>query len=356
MADRAAASVGFVLAGVALAAALAGWPGGLDPVAAVLSAIALTAFALRRYGWLDPGPVDGVAGVAGLAAAIAAVVSLVGPAMGGGSAALSGGAVLTSVSGVGAAVLAYADWRGVSGSALAEKASGALTATAIGLAGLLSIVAWSVIVGGLFRSAIGDISPSTGAVLSSLALGLGTGTVAWVYLQGTDRGLAFVDLRTPTWREVGIVVGGIFVLLGVNLAVGWVFQQLGLPAAQHSIYDIARGDPGLLLVLIPLSLLIIGPGEELLYRNIVQKTLYDVFSRPAAILVASVVFAAAHVPAYSSAGATAISVLNTLTVVFALSIILGVAFDRTRNVLVSALIHGSFNAVAFAAMYARLAA
>lgn len=355
MTDRAAASVGFVLAGVALAAALAGWPGGLGPLAAGLSAIALVAFALRRYGRVDPGPADGVAGVAGLGVAVTALVSLFGPAVGSGSAAVSAGAALAAIGGVGVAAVAYADWRRVPRAALLTKFSLSLAATAIGLAGLVAIVAWSVVVGGLYRSTVGDVTPSTGAILSSLALGLGTATVAWLYLQRTGRGLDFVDLRRPTRRDAGMVVGGIVVLLGVNLGVAWAFQQLGLPAARHTIYDIAQDDPGLLLVLIPLSLLVIGPGEELLYRNIVQKSLYEAFSRPAAVVVASAIFAAAHVPAYSSAGSTALSILNTLTIVFALAIVLGIAFDRTRNVLVPALIHGSFNAIAFAATYAELA-
>ncbi|NIS30164.1 MAG: CPBP family intramembrane metalloprotease, partial [Actinobacteria bacterium] len=168
-------------------------------------------------------------------------------------------------------------------------------------------------------------------------------------------GLGYIELRRPTPIDAAYVVGGVVVLLGLNLGIGWAFQQLGLSAARHTIFDIAQDDPELLLVLIPLSFLLIGPGEELLYRNVVQKSLYDAFSRPAAVVVASVVFAAAHVPAYSSAGATPLGVLNTLTVVFALSVVLGAAFERTRNVLVPALIHGGFNAIAFAATYAQLA-
>lgn len=355
MADRTAATVGFVLAGLTVAAALSGWPGGLGPVAAGLGALAFAAFALRRYGRLEAGAPDAAAAAGGLGAAATGVAALVGPSIGGGTAALAPGPAGTAVAGVAAGALAYADYRGVDRAALASKASRALLATAIGLAGLVAIVAWSVVVGGVFRSAVGDIDPATGAVLSSLALGLGTATVAWLYLRGAQRGFGFVDLRRPTRRDAGFVVGGVVVLLGLNLGIGWAFQQLGLPAARHSIFDIAQDEPGLLLVLIPLSLLLIGPGEELLYRNVVQKSLYDAFSRPAAIVVASVIFAAAHVPAFSSAGSTPLSVLNTLSVVFALSLVLGVAFDRTRNVLVPALIHGSFNAIAFAATYAQLA-
>ena len=354
MTDRAAVTVGFVLAGLALAAALGGWPGGFGVAAAAAAGVALVAFALRRHGLVEPGPADGVAALGGAGSAAVAVGSLFGPAVGGGEAAVALEPAATAVLGIGAAAFAYADWLGVSREAIGRKATRAAAAAALGLAGLLAIVAWSVVVGGIFRSVLGDVTPSTGAVLSSVALGLGTGTVAWLYLRGGDRGLDFVDLRRPTARDAGFVIGGIVVLLGVNLGIGWAFEQLGLAAARHTIFDVAQDDPSLLLVLIPLSLLLIGPGEELLYRNVVQKSLYGAFSRPSAVVVASVVFAAAHVPAYSSSGATPVSVLNTLTVVFALSVVLGAAFDRTRNVLVPALIHGSFNAIAFAATYAQL--
>ncbi|MFB6361383.1 MAG: lysostaphin resistance A-like protein [Halobacteriales archaeon] len=355
MADRTAASVGFVLAGVALAAGLANWPGTLGRVAAGLSAVALVALGLRRYGRLERGPVDRVAAGALVAAVGTAVVSLFGPALGRGSLAMAPGPAVTAIAGLLAVPFAYADCQGVTRSDLLRKAGRTATAAALGLAGLLAIVAWSIVVGGVFRSLVGDIPPAIGAVLSSIALGLGTVTVAWLYLRGSDQGLTFVDLHRPSWRDGAVVVVGVGVLLGVNLGVGWLFQQLGLSAARHTIFEIAQDEPGLLLVLIPLSFLLIGPGEELLYRNVVQKSLYDAFSRPAAIVVASVIFAAAHVPAYSASGSTPLAVLNTLTVVFALSIVLGVAFDRTRNLVVPALIHGAFNAIAFAATYAQLA-
>ena len=355
MTDRAAASGGFVLAGLALATALAGWPGGLGPAAGGLAALAALALALRRHGRLEAGTAGPVAALAGLAAAAVGLVTLVGPAVGGGTAAVSPWPAATAGLGIGTAAFAYADWRGVERDALLGKLGRAGTAAAIGLAGLVAIVAWSLVVGSLYRSAVGEVPPATGAVLSSVALGLGTASVAWLYLRAAGRGLGYIELRRPTVRDGAIVVGGVVVLLGVNLGIGWAFQALGLEAARHTIFDIAQDEPGLLLVLIPLSFLVIGPGEELLYRNVVQKSLYGAFSRPAAVVVASVIFAAAHVPAYSSAGATPLGVLNTLTVVFALSLVLGAAFERTRNVLVPALIHGGFNAVAFAATYVQLA-
>ncbi|MFB6354121.1 MAG: lysostaphin resistance A-like protein, partial [Halobacteriales archaeon] len=267
---------------------------------------------------------------------------------------LAAGPAVTALGGLGAAAMAVADWRAIDGPGLAERATSTASGAAVGLAGLLAIVVWSAVLGGVYRSVAGDVGPSTGAVLSSLALGIATVSVAWGYLQGTGRGLEFVDVRRPDRRDAGYVVAGLAAAVGLNLGIEALFRAVGLASARHSLYDVARHDPGMLLVLIPLTILLIGPGEELLYRNVVQKSLYDAFSRPGAVVVASAIFAAAHVPAYSSAGATPLSVLNTLTIVFVLAVVLGVAYDRTRNVLVSALIHGGFNAIAFAATYVEL--
>lgn len=355
MTDRAASSVGFVLAGVALAASLSGWPGGLGPFAAVLSAIGLGIFGLRRYDRLEAGPADAVAAVAGLGATGVWVSAVVLAAGDGGATGLLSLPALSAVGGIGVAVMAYADWRGVESPALAAKASKTAAAAAVGISGLFAIFVWTVVIGIGYQRLTGEIDPTTGAVLSTVALGLATGSVAWFYLRVTGRGLGFIDLRRPDRRDAVYVIGGIVLLIGLNYGVQLVFQTLGLEAAQHSLFDIAREEPRILLVLIPLSYLLVGPGEELLYRNIVQKSLYDTFSRSAAIVVGSVIFAVVHVPAYSSAGSTPLSILNTLTVVFALALVLGVAYDRTRNVLVTALIHGSFNAIGFAITYVELA-
>lgn len=350
MTDRTAATVGFVLAGLALAASLGAWSGRFALLAAGLSALATVTLAARRHGYLDPGAADGVAAVGGIGAAMTALVSLVA-----GTAAVAAGAIGTAVAGVGVAALAYADWRGVSRSGLLSRFSRAATATAIGLGGLVAIFAWYVVLGVIYRSATGAIDPATDVILSTIALGLATGSVAWLYLQGTDRNLDFIDVRQPTVRDGGYIVGGTLVLVGLNLGIGTLFEALGLPAARHTLYDIAERNPQTLLVLVPLSFLLVGPGEELLYRNVVQKSLYGTFSRPAAILLASAIFAAMHLPAYSSVGSTALSIMNTLTIVFALALVLGTAYERTGNLVVCALIHGSFNAIAFVVAYVQLA-
>jgi CAAX amino terminal protease family. len=94
---------------------------------------------------------------------------------------------------------------------------------------------------------------------------------------------------------------------------------------------------------------VIGPGEELLSRNIVQKHLYDGFSRPAAVVVGTAIFAAIHLPAYATGPPPA--VFATLLQLFGISLVLGVVYERTENVVVPALVHGTYNAVQFGFAY-----
>nr|WP_303647111.1 CPBP family intramembrane glutamic endopeptidase [Haloarchaeobius salinus] len=102
---------------------------------------------------------------------------------------------------------------------------------------------------------------------------------------------------------------------------------------------------GLLLVG---NLLLIGPAEELLFRGVIQGRLRESFGPALAIGITSLGFALSHVPSYWIGG----SDLLTSGVFFALlgiaagGIILGGIYERTKNLIVVALIHGLINAIA----------
>ncbi|NEU55621.1 CPBP family intramembrane glutamic endopeptidase [Halorussus sp. MSC15.2] len=371
MEDRSAASVGVVLAGFTLAAAALPWGTvGIGPVEnvilAVLGVTAFGAFVLRRHDVLARGPGSLVAGVASLG-----VVGYVGvsraSAFAGRSTLAEGttlsvdvtavspwGVTLALIGGVGGVIAAYGDGRGLPESlGTAVKAAG--WGLAVGFAGLFAIAAWASVLVSIVAGLVpGDPGTATQLAISAVALGLGTGTVALIYFQWTDKTLAFLDFRVPTLRDLGYVGGGILALFGLQVLVTVVFSQLGLSTAEHNVQQAAAGgNAEILLLLIPASWLIIGPGEELLYRNIIQKSLYPTFGEWGGVLVASVVFSLAHIPAYA-AGADLPALLSTLAVIFFLSLILGATYLKTDNVTVSALIHGTFDAIIFAAMYVQM--
>lgn len=177
----------------------------------------------------------------------------------------------------------------------------------------------------------------------------GFALVALGFLYVTRRGLAYLDLGWPSPREVGIVVAGVLVSLGV-WAVGLALvAELGLPAADHALFDAEDGDPRLLLALVPLLLLVNGPVEELLFRNVIQKYLDEAFATLPAVLLASAVFALVHVPAYLTAGLAALVV--TLALLFVLSCLWGYIYVRTESLFVVAAIHGVYNATLVGGAY-----
>lgn len=353
MEHRTAASVGFVLAGVLFASGWQPWPGVLGGVAAALGAVAAGAFALRRYGRLDPHRGSLLAGGAGGVGVVLSLYALFAPVVGGGTAVIAGPAA-AAVAGCGVAVMAYADRAGVPRQQLLRQAVAAITGAILGFGGLFAIVLWASVIAGLIGGVL-ELTPAVRTGLSALALGLGTGTVAAIYLAGSNRGPDYIDLRTPDIRELAYVGGGVVVIIGLNIGIEAAFNRLGVESASHSVIRAAESNPEILLVLIPLSYLVIGPGEELLYRNVIQKSLYDVFSRHGAVVVASVIFAGAHIFAYSSSGSGALETVATLLVIFTLSIVLGTVYERTENMVVPAMIHGTFNAIAFAVTYVQLA-
>lgn len=226
-------------------------------------------------------------------------------------------------------------------------------ATLVGASGLAFLYLWFLLLSSVAVT-VGPASPMIEQLLGDVATLLGTGTAAVLYLWASGRGLEFLDLRVPTRREVGWGVAGLAVLIGTLYASAFLIDLLGIEQATHGIVRRARKDPSILLISVPASLLLIGPGEELLYRNVVQKSLYDVFSRRTTIVVATIIFAVVHFPAYFSP--TIGQTLVSLGVVFTLALVLGVVFDRTENLVVVAVVHGTFNALQFADLYCELTA
>ncbi|UPV75273.1 CPBP family intramembrane metalloprotease [Halorussus limi] len=366
MEDRSAASVGVAVAALALAAAAFPWgTTGVGPfenvVVAVLGGAALGAFSLRRRDLLGRVPGSLAAGVASLGIVGYAAVAVAAPVAGGSalvaeapSAPSPWGVGLALLGGVGGVVAAYGDGRGFPDS-LRRAAKAISWSLAVGYAGLFAIAIWGSLLVGIAGGLMpGEPGSAMELALGAVALGFGTGTVALLYFQWTDKTVSYLDFRTPSLRDVGYVVGGVVALFALQAVVTVVLSELGVRTANHSIQQTAaNGDASILLLMIPASWLIVGPGEELLYRNIIQKDLYDTFGDWGAVLVGSAVFSLAHIPAYAT-GASVGALVSTLAVIFGLSLVLGATYLRTDNLTVPALIHGTFDAVIFGAMYFQL--
>jgi len=229
-------------------------------------------------------------------------------------------------------------------------ALGLAVALAVGglLAGVVLVRGAVVVLGALAL----DPPVGTRVVLSAVLLqGFAFGGLAALYLRARGLGLSYIGLSTPGLRGLLWTASGYVLALLGAMAVGIVAVLAGLDPARNRISEIGQGTPEVFLLLVPISFLLIGPGEELLFRGLVQGTLREVFGPVPAIGLASAIFAAAHVTSLSGAFSGR---LVTVGLLFVPAVVLGVVYEYTENIVVPALVHGAYNATLFSLAYASL--
>ena len=144
------------------------------------------------------------------------------------------------------------------------------------------------------------------------------------------------------------MVGGYVLAFGLAIAGSVVVSTTGLEAGANQAAELGLENPEVLLLLIPASFVFIGPGEELLFRGVVQNRLRESFGAPASIVLGAIIFASIHFTALSgAAGARLVSI----SVLFFPSLVFGTVYELTDNLAVPALIHGAYNATIFSILY-----
>lgn len=249
-----------------------------------------------------------------------------------------------------------------------------VSSVAVGLVGL-GIGFLLALVGIVTLGALGVGATPLVILVVSLVLvqGVAFGGVALLYLTLRDRlrdlvrgpvqqvlgvdlgegrhGLDWIGVRLPGLRDLAAVGLGYGVALGFGIGGAILVSTLGVEAGSNQAAELATRDPSVLLLLIPASFVLIGPGEELLFRGIVQGRLREQFSAPVAVLLASVIFAAVHYVALSgSPGAR----LVTVAILVGPALVFGTAYELTDNLVVPSLIHGAYNATLFTLLYVAL--
>jgi hypothetical protein len=207
------------------------------------------------------------------------------------------------------------------------------------------VLGLSVLLVGLGR----EPSPLAFLVVSLVSIqGVAFGGVALGYLRLRGRPVVSLGLRPPSLRDLLIVLGGYATAFVAAITGAIVVSVTGAPAGENQVSEFAAADPGVLLWLIPASFLLIGPGEELLFRGIVQSRLRETFDAVPGVVLASALFAAVHFVALT--GGTG-GRLVTVTVLFFPALVFGAVYEITENLVVPALVHGAYNATLFAIAY-----
>ncbi|GGL27761.1 CPBP family intramembrane metalloprotease domain-containing protein [Halarchaeum grantii] len=354
--ERLAATLGFLAAGLGVASAGLPWTdalvfraiAGLQPEPALPALVAAAAFYARRRGVVEREAGARLAAVASGALVAVAAAALVLPAVRGTGAPVGVGAPVCLALGVFAVGFAVADHARVDAAGLGRRVR--VGAAVVGVA-VLGLVA-GALVQSLVVSVAAAFDPPTVVRLAAAQGGfaLALAVTALGYVVVTRRTLRYFDVRFGR-RDALWTVGGLVGMFAVLLAGSAAASALGIPAASHDTVETIRQTPYLGLLLVPVSLLLVGPGEELLMRNVVQKRLYDAFSRRGAVLVGCLVFTLVHLPAYATPGAGAAALFATLARLFLVSLVLGVVYERTESVVAAALAHGGYDAIQFGALF-----
>jgi membrane protease YdiL (CAAX protease family) len=219
-----------------------------------------------------------------------------------------------------------------------------LTYGSILIGGVTTFVA-AAILGGLGIDVMSR--PSLRLLLSTLMLqGVTFGGVALLYLRIRNLDFDFVPFTIPDRRDLAVIVVGIFALLGLLLGSSAILSALGIESADNQVVTVGEQNPAVFLLLIPLSFLLVGPGEELLFRGLVQGLLRETFHPARAIILASALFASIHLFSLSGEGK-----IVYIGIAFVLALVLGATYEYTENLTVPAMIHGAYNAVQFAGAY-----
>ena len=158
---------------------------------------------------------------------------------------------------------------------------------------------------------------------------------------------ALVGVRRPTARDVGLMLGGFLALAVTMVGVQSLLDLLGVEVADNVTVQRGEENPELFLVLVPIQFLLTGPGEELLFRGVLQGLLRRAYGVVPGIVAASTLFALFHVP--SLVGDT---LLPVLAVLFLSGALLGALYEYSRTILVPMVAHALWNATVFGTQYA----
>jgi membrane protease YdiL (CAAX protease family) len=153
-----------------------------------------------------------------------------------------------------------------------------------------------------------------------------------------------LGLRKPSIRILMIVsaVAVPLFLLGVGISAGEEMVFGPDPTAETVEKAVMPREPFQLVAIIALSLVLVGPCEELAFRGFVQRGFENSYGKGRGLLVSSVLFGLLH----------GLNTLYAVVPVFVVGLVLGYVWQRTGgNTTATALMHGVYDAIAIAIAY-----
>lgn len=224
--------------------------------------------------------------------------------------------------------------------------------TVLGAMGLIGGLLLGIVTFGLVGTPLSvSVEAPSGQLLSTLGTYVGLAAIGVLYLRRHGIPVSYVRARRPTLTEVGVTAATIAVLVALAATLPTIIAWLDLPLTDHSVADSIEANPVVALVFLPLSVFVVGPAEEFLYRGIIQTRLTAVFDTGSAVAVASLIFAVVHIFAYLDPANVPGTLVTIFFLLLPLGAILGIAYEYTDNLVVPALAHGLYNAITFGFTY-----
>ncbi|MCU4799557.1 CPBP family intramembrane metalloprotease [Halobacteria archaeon HArc-gm2] len=158
-----------------------------------------------------------------------------------------------------------------------------------------------------------------------------------------------IGLSVPGLRDVAVVVVGYGLAFGSMFVGAALASLVQVDTGTNQAAAIAMENPEIILLLVPASILLIGPGEEALFRGVVQGRMREVFGPVPGVLIPSAIFAGLHY--FALTGGSLTGNLVVLVILLGPSLVFGASYEYTDNIVVPSLIHGFYNATLFTLLY-----
>jgi len=149
-------------------------------------------------------------------------------------------------------------------------------------------------------------------------------------------------------RTTGIAVGAAILAILLATAFSLLLSTLGL-LPSSVIGEAGISNPVVYLGLAALTVVLIAPAEEYLFRGAVQGRLRETFGPVGAVVGSSLLFGSVHLTNYS--GSVASVVAGTLLIAVT-GAVLGAAYEYTKNLTVPIVIHALYNVTLLGLAYA----
>jgi hypothetical protein len=206
------------------------------------------------------------------------------------------------------------------------------------------------------------------AAITASGFGIGFALAVVLLLPLTQTAMATVAVAYLRWhvgripvgrlsrRDLGWTLGALVGTVAFYVVWHAVIEASGIEQVDSVLAVAVAQEPWVLLALIPVVLLFVGPAEELFWRGAVQGRLRESMGPWAGILLAGVLFASVHALNYVNAGTDAVSLwmLADLTGIFVTGSVMGLLYEKTENLTAPILVHGLYDAVLLAVLYAGL--